>query len=546
MWLRVVDSILSHQTSLLVSKWIIYRSLIILQDTMDIYTVKSDLKQKTSRAEPSSANKISDISCQSPVDALAKVKEPQFKNDKAYSEKIKDSGSETGFSRIQLFNNVPCEANGMRSMTKHAVSVISNKFKESLLMQGLSGILIPCLAIAISAITISWPQHNIILYPDYWYEPLGQLIFIHNSIGVAMSLMDCFVVMKADVVRSWKSFCRIYLSIALGFVVPYVSIHIVWVYLLEYRHPMPFIGQVCFVIGHISKTVSFWFLFPSSLRIQDKKFRKRLIAYLSLFPLGTVMVVGYNELSFLFLKIPPDKQWCLGALLPFVKKFNMWWNTKIAFVAAGGPHLSARLAIICWVGSMHSLSLVLLLGSQVTSTTAYLLMFLDSIPNVVSLLNIMKLERKRTSTAKIQRNEALQCLVLKELFEVLIPVVYCASFVVAFHSPNAEILGNIKNDYWQYEKVEKLSSKLNKVAIFFTVDALRGLIFGIILWIFSRLNVYKVYCELIYSYGLLISLYITTCLTGVFYVLLSFFILSKIFKHIFIIMCLYTLYIRMN
>ena len=55
-----------------------------------------------------------------------------------------------------------------------------------------------------------------------------------------------------------------------------------------------------------------------------------------------------------------------------------------------------------------------------------------------------------------EQNPALFCLTLKEFMELSIPAVYCASFLMAYYGPNAEVLGNVKNDYWQFEKVENV------------------------------------------------------------------------------------------
>ena len=48
-------------------------------------------------------------------------------------------------------------------------------------------------------------------------------------------------------------------------------------------------------------------------------------------------------------------------------------------------------------------------------------------------------------------------LVLAELCEGLTPLAYAISFSMAYYGPNAELLGNIKSDYWHYEAVQDVS-----------------------------------------------------------------------------------------
>ena len=100
----------------------------------------------------------------------------------------------------------------------------------------------------------------------------------------------------------------------------------------------------------------------------------------------------------------------------------------------------------------------------------------------------------------------MRSLALKEFLEVLIPGIYFLSFMAAYYGPNAEIIGNVRNDYWAYEKVDDLGQKLNTIVIFFVIDAIRGLIFGLVLWNFSRSNLYAAYCYIIQYYGIYILL----------------------------------------
>ena len=155
-----------------------------------------------------------------------------------------------------------------------------------------------------------------------------------------------------------------------------------------------------------------------------------------LFPLYFLISQAYTQLSSLFFSVPLNIQWCLGIFVPLLKKFNMWIATKIAFKAAGGSTVSAKLAMICGVGGMHSFMMVLLLASKVQPMTAYLVVALDCLPNVWSCVKIIKMHRRRrfqvSSTATsssdqdatgIELKEALECLTLKESLELFIPAV---------------------------------------------------------------------------------------------------------------------------
>ena len=477
---------------------------------MNIYTINSDPKTnqhfkgnlndsskhcfvKNVLSNPSNHTKPTQERCR---DSDSKEKKKCWSED---NEGVMESITKPINRFIQMFRNIPIYFT-----------------KKSFLLQGICGGLILLFAVAISAIITLWPQHDIILYPECWYEPLGPIIVGYLTISTANVLVDCWTVMKVDMIWSWNSYLELFLSTLLGFVVPYVAFYIVWVYVLLKPHPMPFIGHICLGIAYLSKSLAFWFLFPPNLRVDNKVFRSRLLSYLSLFPIYFLIGIGYTQISSLFFVVPESLQWCLGIFLPIFKKFNTWVCTKIAFKAAGGKDISAKLAMICMIGSMHSFSVALLLGSKITTANAFLVMSIDCIPNIWSCVKIVKQNHVGSNmNYKSPQNEALKCLTLIEMLKTSIPVIYCASFLIAYYGPNAKVLGNIQNDYWQYEKVNDVFDKLGRIVIFFIFDVIRGTTLGVILWRYCRLNLYQTYCHLVRHHGILIFMYIAGCLTVV-------------------------------
>ena len=385
---------------------------------------------------------------------------------------------------------------------------IQNIIKNSRLLQGLCGFFIIIFTTAASALFTGWPQHNVICHPEYWYEFLGPAIFGYLTISAGVSLMDCWTVMKIKALLSTRSYLILFIVTSAGFVIPFVVIHFVWVYLIELNHPMPFQGSLCLFFSQVAKCLGLWFLVPSSLRVMDKSFRKRFWSYMMVFPIGFVIGQCYSQLLLLFRVVPSNWQWCLGFLLPVMKKLNTKILTKIAFKAAGGEQLSAKLAKICHLGSLHSFAIAVVLGSNVSLLTTYVVLAVDSLPNIWSCLKIWKLFRQGSDLAKAQMNDLVNCLTLRELFEVSVPAVYCASFLIAYYGPNAEVMGNIQNDMWHYSKVDNVYDKLKNIVILFIADLCRGLCLAIILWKLCRVNVWRTYCNIVYEYGLLIFLFI--------------------------------------
>ena len=87
--------------------------------------------------------------------------------------------------------------------------------------------------------------------------------------------------------------------------------------------------------------------------------------------------------------------------------------------------------------------------------------------------------------------------------------------MLANYGPNAEILGNIGNDYWHLEKVLNVYDKLSTTALFLGWDLISGIIFGLVLWVCCGLNTYRTCGYIIHHYGLLLMFYIGGFLTMV-------------------------------
>ena len=332
--------------------------------------------------------------------------------------------------------------------------------QKSMCLDIFLGILILLVSVCISMVITLWPQHDCIKYPEYWYEPVAPIIFGFIMIVSASNICECYLVMKVDLILTWKAFFKLFFVTASSFTVPYIIAYVIWTHGLELRHPMPFVGQLCALIQSIIRPIAFWFLFPASLRVDDREFRKKLIGFTTLFPLRFIMAIVYSRIASTITKLPNNIQWCMAIFLPFVKKFNIWWTTKIGYRAAGCIDQSARLSMICAVTCTHSFVLTFILGSNISSVTAYLIMVAEFITNTYECFKIIRLHRQNSILSKEQKSEALNCLALREYLEVLIPVTYCSAFTIAFYGPNANILGNIRNEYWQFVKVDNLVKKL--------------------------------------------------------------------------------------
>ena len=112
-------------------------------------------------------------------------------------------------------------------------------------------------------------------------------------------------------------------------------------------------------------------------------------------------------------------------------------------------------------------------------------------------------------------SKVLQELIVNEMVEFMEPLAYLASLLVCYFGPNAELIGNVRNDYWQYSKIVDLDHTIKYVMMFFFVDFASLIVATILLWTFCRINLYRAYCAIQQEFGWTFIVNMAFCLTAV-------------------------------
>ena len=69
---------------------------------------------------------------------------------------------------------------------------------------------------------------------------------------------------------------------------------------------------------------------------------------------------------------------------------------------------------------------------------------------------------------------------------------YLILVIMAYHGPNAEIMGNIKGKFWQFQQpIVDMEAYATNVLILFGVEILTLVINGALLWHFCKINILK-------------------------------------------------------
>ena len=125
---------------------------------------------------------------------------------------------------------------------------------------------------------------------------------------------------------------------------------------------------------------------------------------------------------------------------------------KCLLKIALGPDVSVELVAHNLAISYHMIFISVCVGGLATDATLYTLIATDFIINAYFVVITWRAKRNFTKKSLHKLMKSVQILVLAESLEIVIPLAYLLCFVIAYYGPNADILGNIKNGYWQYQE----------------------------------------------------------------------------------------------
>ena len=148
----------------------------------------------------------------------------------------------------------------------------------------------------------------------------------------------------------------------------------------------------------------------------------------------------------------------------------------------------------------HSIFLSVMIAES-TDMTMYALGVSETLLGLFTLAQAYRLQRKNSNESFAELTTLVQQIVIGETLKILIPSAYLACFSIAFVGPNADILGNVKNSYWQFKAVDDLMTPVKMLLILMAIDGSIALISCLFLYFILNINVLHVYIFLCKEYG---------------------------------------------
>ena len=402
--------------------------------------------------------------------------------------------------KVSAKNNIPTSSQTRSELFEFLLEKEFKILDEVSYLNGLYIFAVMIISIIYSCFLLLIPQHDAIKNPNYWYET-GLIIPSVLSVYYVLSILqECNIYFGIKSMLTVRTAINLTLSVFIGFTVPYCLCYIIWTIFLEFNYPIPFVVFCGYPMAILIYTI-LWFEFPYDLR-KNNIFRKRLQMYI--FSLVWVVVIHfqYSGLSAIFAALPLNLQWIMAIILPILRYINLQVYQKLVEKYAGRDNKMAMIRNNISIAIDYSMFIAVMLSSA-TNITLFIILGFESLLNIYLCFKILRLHRKiRTDCLgneswKEEIKNNIHSLVLGETIEVLAPLTYFGTFLIAYMGPNSTILGGIGNSYWDYEKVEDLGKILIVGAEMFFLDFASFLFCGMILYKFCRINLFQEFCKII-------------------------------------------------
>ena len=387
------------------------------------------------------------------------------------------------------------------------MKVNSNGYPFYVAFYGLIGILLGVFLLCILALI---PRHDVIKDPEYFYEGAGITLLITSPFFVVSYLASAIMVLNIDCLKLARAFVVIASMILIYRISIMGIVNLFWVYIAEFRYPMPFHALIDAYLTYPCFIYLLWRQMPEKWR-SSKEFKKRFLFYILRTLISTLISFEYQALNTLIVNSTETWQPLMFASMAFVREFNIWISTKIAYKAAGAKDASVEIFISFNENTRHAMYLSSTLGSAISDTSTAVILAFDLVINIFITGRIMWLKRKANFAEKIDEAEShLISLLINEMVEAITPFAFLICLLLTYYGPNAHLFGNVGSSHFHYKPVEDIGKYVQNLWTFFIVDVLCLIVTSALLWFVSRINILKAYMVIVKEFWPFISMITST------------------------------------
>ena len=371
------------------------------------------------------------------------------------------------------------------------------------------------LSVTLSVMVTIIPMHNHIEFPNYWWETLFPSGFANGIFLTVNGLLECYMVFNLPFLKTTKTFIRLFIMTFLGSVIPFLVCRLIWTDVLSNNYPMPFLGLFLFVFFNSWHFLALWFEFPGKLR-SNKIMRKRIWAYMLYrlwFVFHGIQLLGLNILMG---KLSKYWQWIMSVIFPLHREINSLVLTNLLKRTANDKRVHPfipKIIVTISLNIVHAFFVAVVISTLATKLTAFCILGVDVLINFHDTYKVVKIKTTVSSEnsheiqeMKIKRAEKSIELIGIEIIEMLVPLTYIITFLMAYYGPNAEIIGNVGNSDFHYKEVSDLLGFMGDLTGMFVIDLIGCFVTGLVLWKYASVDLMSEAQKILKLFWALISI----------------------------------------
>ena len=368
-------------------------------------------------------------------------------------------------------------------------------------------ILIPIFSILLSSGFTLVPQHDMFDQPEYWYEIFIPWTSLIAALVILQALRMNVIFKELEFVKWPKTYIKMFLIFCFAMHLALYVTHLFWTDFLGCHYPVPLLYVwAFFVAAPIMVPYFWWFVFPSECR-NNAKTGKRIKWYYGWVVAFIVACYERILIMMLFLGTPLDIQPIWAIIIPVWRELELHLISKFPPKICDGNVREGIILSNLEVNCNFSAVLAICLGMYATDTSCYCILGVEFLIKIYSCYDIVKMEKRRKVASgeekqmlQQEKERKLQDLALDEFVEAIMPLVYVAMVLVAYHGPNKAILGNVGCDKWKWKAIPNLTNFLIALFRMFIIDLLALPVTCFIMWKYVSVNFMKQLCRDVTNY----------------------------------------------
>ena len=373
-----------------------------------------------------------------------------------------------------------------------SVELTTQKLGIKNLILSLSGLFIIYTA-SFAFITLI-PYHDVINCPNYWYElivpiALGGFLWYFVVILLQLSKLS-----NDQAIMDLWLISRLFTLSAIALTTGHLIIYLIWSVYLGYNSPMPFVIFFDGIVVCLTILFVLWQYFQKRYG-NDSPIIPNLKHYCVYSLLTWSVIISCQAALAIYLYTNRYLQWLSVILIVFSKKIISDLMCKfICKAAVSEDFLTVQGISDIQVAVAYKSFVIMIMTSETYGITNGFVLVIPFLLNMHICFQVINLHQQisndgnDTEHLHVRKLRLLMKLLINEIVEFLTPLIFLITFIIAYYGPNATIIGNVQNNYWQYGCVENLLSYVSVILLMTIVDLSSAVISVCLLWKICKIN----------------------------------------------------------